>query len=128
MTDPIADMLTRIRNASMVRKSEVLVPFSKIKFEIAKVLEKEKYVGKVELDEQGFKSLRISLKYENKEPLIKTINRVSTVGRRMYVSKDKIKPVLNGYGVAILSTSKGVMADHTAKKIGVGGEILCEVY
>jgi small subunit ribosomal protein S8 len=128
MTDPIADMLTRIRNASMVRKSEVLVPFSKIKFEIAKVLEKEKYIGKVELDEQGFKSLKISLKYENKKSVINTINRVSKVGRRMYVAKDKIRPVLNGYGVAILSTSKGVMADHTAQKIGVGGEILCEVY
>ena len=128
MTDPIADMLTRIRNASMVRKSEVLIPHSKIKVAIAKILERENYISKVEVLEDGFKSIKLTLKYENRKSVISDIKRVSKVGRRIYVSKDRIKPVLNGFGISIISTSKGLMTNNEAKKANLGGEIICEIY
>jgi len=126
--DPIADMLTRIRNASLVRKAEVLVPYSKIKFAIAKILEKEKYVTNVEEVDAPEKSIKVSLLYENKKPVISSIQRVSKVGHRVYVGSKEIRPVLNGYGIAILSTSKGLMTNKDARKSGLGGEIICEVY
>ncbi|MFH0780112.1 MAG: 30S ribosomal protein S8 [Parcubacteria group bacterium] len=128
MTDPIADMLTRIRNASLAKKAEVLVPLSKIKLAIAKILEKEKYVAKVEIVEDGFKSIRIVLKYENKMPAITSLKRVSKVGCRVYVGKSEIPRVLNNLGVAILSTSKGILTNREAKKMGLGGELICEIY
>lgn len=128
MTDPIADMLTRIRNASIVRKAEVLIPYSKIKLAIAQILEKENYLGAVEVVDDGFKFIKINLKYENKKPVITSIKRVSKVGRRVYVSKDNIKPVLNGFGMSVLSTSKGLMTDKQAKKENIGGELICEIY
>ena len=128
MTDPIADMLTRVRNASMVKKSDVLVPFSKIKFEIAKILVKEQYLKGVEIIEDPYKTLKIALKYEDKKSVISNITRVSKVGRRIYVNSDKISRVLNGYGLSIISTSKGIMTNREARKAGVGGEVLCEIY
>jgi len=128
-TDPIADMLTRIRNASTVRKQEVLVSFSKLKFAIAKILEKEKYVEKVEALGDGLdKEIKITLKYKDKKSVIALIQRVSRVGQRIYVTKDELPRVLNGYGIAIVSTSKGIMTNKEAKKLGVGGEVICEIY
>lgn len=128
MTDPIADMLTRIRNASMVRKAEVLIPFSKLKLSVAKVMEKEKYIQKAEVVENGFKFIKIILKYEDKKSVISNIGRVSKAGRRIYVKKNEIKKVLNDYGIFIVSTSRGVMTNKEARKLGVGGEIICEIY
>jgi len=129
MLDTIADMLTRIRNASAVKKAEVLVPYSKINFNIAKILEKEKYVGKAEVSEEGLKQIKINLIYDaSRKPAIQNIKRVSRIGQRIYVGKDAIPSVLNGYGIAIISTSKGVLSNKEAKKTGIGGEVLCEVY
>jgi small subunit ribosomal protein S8 len=126
--DPIADMLTRIRNASLVRKAETLVPYSKIKFAIAKILEKEKYIKAVEIIEDNGKQLKIGLIYDNKKSVISSIKRVSKVGLRVYVGNKEIRPVLNGYGFAIISTSKGLMTNREARKAGLGGEVICEIY
>ena len=126
--DPIADMLTRIRNASLVRKAEVLVPYSKIKFGIAKILEKEKYINNVEVLEDTIKQLKLGLIYDNKKSVISSIRRVSKVGQRVYVGNKEIRPVLNGYGFAIISTSRGLMTNREARKAGLGGEVICEVY
>ena len=132
MTDPIADMLTRIRNAYMVRKADVLVPHSKIKFAVAQILQKEKYISKVEevdaIDDNKFKMIRIKLKYNDKKSAITSIKRISKVGRRVYVDKQNLPKVLNRLGVAVMSTSQGIMTNKQAKKLGVGGEIICEVY
>ena len=130
ITDPIADMLTRIRNAQAVSKNEVLMPYSNLKFEIAKILKHEDYIDSVEKSEEAkFPQLKITLKYdENNEPAIKTINRISKPGQRVYVGKTKIKNVLNNYGISILSTSDGLMTNKEARRKGVGGEILCEIW
>jgi len=129
MTDPIADMLTRVRNAILAKKSEVLVPYSKIKLALAKILEKEGYLAKVDVVDDGRKNIRIELKYlSNRIPAIKSIKKISKVGQRIYVGKFEIPKVLNNFGIAILSTSKGVMTGKEAKKIGVGGELICEIY
>jgi len=129
MTDPIADMLTRIRNAFLVKKKDVLVPNSKIKLKIAEILYKERLIDKIELvEENKIKNIKISLKYDNKESVIASIKRISTPGRRIYVGKEELPYVLNGFGIAILSTSRGIMTNREAKKLGVGGEIICEIY
>ncbi|MBI5076905.1 30S ribosomal protein S8 [Candidatus Falkowbacteria bacterium] len=129
MTDPIADMLTRIRNALSARKDEVLVPFSNIKFAVAKILEKERYLDKVVTSEEsGFKSLKIALKYNDKKPAINDIRRVSKAGQRIFVKKEQLPRVLNNYGLAIISTSKGVMTEREARKLGLGGEVICTVF
>jgi small subunit ribosomal protein S8 len=129
MTDPIADMLTRIRNAQMARKSEVMIPFSRIKLGIAEILKKHGYVFNVVRVEEPFPSLKIDLKYNtDKSPAIKKIKRISKPGRKAYVSKENLPKVLNGLGLAIISTSKGLLTDREAKKIGIGGELICEVY
>jgi len=130
ITDPIADMLTRIRNAQTVRKAEVLVPFSKLKFEIAKLLKHENYIASVEkIEEAKFPQLKIVLKYDaDKEPAIKAINRVSRPGQRVYVGKNKITSVLNNFGVSIISTSSGLMTNKEARRKGMGGEIICELW
>ena len=118
MIDPIADMLTRIRNAYLVRKAEVLVPHSKIKFSIAELLEKEHYINRAEvIDNSGNKEIRIILKYNNKESAIRNIKRVSKIGRRIYVGKDRLPRVLNNLGVAIVSTSKGIMTNKEPEKL-----------
>ncbi len=130
MTDPIADMLTRIRNAQRVSKEEVLVPFSQLKSRLARILEKEGYVGAVEEVGEGTrKELRLRLKYESGDrPRIQGINRLSKPGRRFYVGHDEIPVVNSGMGIAVLSTSRGIMTDKEARSAGVGGELLCEVY
>ncbi|MCX6745031.1 MAG: 30S ribosomal protein S8 [Candidatus Parcubacteria bacterium] len=130
ITDPIADMLTRIRNAQMVKKSEVLVPFSKLKFEIAKILKHENYIGDFEKAEEAkFPQIKIVLKYdENNQPAIQTIQRVSRPGQRVYIGKNKIGDILNKFGFAIISTSAGLMTSKEAKRKGIGGEIICEIW
>jgi small subunit ribosomal protein S8 len=129
MTDPIADMLTRIRNASLARKKEVLIPFSKIKMEIAQILVKHGYLVKAEKTEDKHANILAQLKNShNGESAIQNIKRVSTPGHRCYVKNGEIKEVLNGFGLSILSTPKGLMTGDEAKVRKVGGELICEVY
>ena len=134
MTDPIADMLTRIRNALAVRKTEVVLPYSKLKFNVAEILRTEGFVRKVEKIAKGtadnrIDQLRIVLKYLGpKEPAIAAIKRISKPGQRVYVTKDNIPVVLNNLGIAIISTSGGLLTNRQARKRGVGGEVICEVY
>jgi small subunit ribosomal protein S8 len=128
MTDPIADMLTRIRNAQMVEKASVTMPSSKLKVSIAEVLKDEGYIGDYAVRENGGKAqLDIALKYYAGRPVIERIQRVSTPGLRVYKGKDDLPRVLNGLGVAIVSTPKGVMTDRKARASNVGGEVLCIV-
>jgi len=136
MMDPIADMFTRIRNASAVKKSEIVLPLSKLKLEIAKILETEGWVKKTEIITGGlngrhnnFDQLQIQLKYhKNGKPQISSIKRISRPGLRIYVSKDEIPTVLNNFGIAIISTSAGLMTNKQAKKDHIGGEVLGEIY
>jgi small subunit ribosomal protein S8 len=128
MSDPIADMLTRIRNAQSAEKTEVLMPSSKLKVAIAKVLKDEGYVDDFAIREaEGKPELSIALKYYAGRPVIDRIERVSRPGLRIYKGKEDIPTVMNGLGVAILSTSRGVMTDRKARATGVGGEVLCVV-
>lgn len=128
MSDPIADMLTRIRNAQMVEKTSVTMPSSKLKVSIAEVLKDEGYIGDYAVRENGGKSeLDIALKYYAGRPVIARIERVSTPGLRVYKGKNELPRVLNGLGVAIVSTPKGVMTDRKARASNVGGEVLCVV-
>jgi small subunit ribosomal protein S8 len=128
MTDPIADMLVRIRNAQMVGHAEVVMPASKLKSSIAQVLKQEGYVEDFALRENaGKKQLAIALKYYAGRPVIERLERVSKPGLRVYKGRDDIPRVMNGLGVAILSTSRGVMTDRKARADGVGGEVLCIV-
>ena len=128
MSDPIADMLTRIRNAQSAKKTEVVMPSSKLKIAIAKVLKDEGYVEDFAIREaEGKPELSIALKYYADRPVIDRIERVSRPGLRIYKGKEDIPKVMNGLGVAILSTSKGVMTDRKARATGVGGEVLCVV-
>ncbi len=129
ITDPISDMLTRIRNASQVRKGEAVVPFSKLKFAIAKILAQEGFVGTVEKTTgSGFGELHIALKYDGKEPIIRSIQRISKPGRRAYAKYDTLPRVLSDNGIAIVSTSQGVMTNKEARRRKLGGEVLCEVF
>jgi small subunit ribosomal protein S8 len=134
-TDPIADMLTRIRNGVMAGHSQVAIPSSKIKVEIAKILKEEGFVENFEVadgERAGFKVLRIKIKYvgerRERRPVISGLERVSKPGRRIYTKRQDIPWVLSGIGVAILSTPKGVMTGQRARQLGVGGEILCKVW
>jgi small subunit ribosomal protein S8 len=128
MSDPIADMLTRIRNAQMVEKASVTMPSSKLKVSIAEVLKDEGYIGDFAVRQNGGKAeLDIALKYYAGRPVIARIDRVSTPGLRVYKGKDELPRVLNGLGVAIVSTPKGVMTDRKARANNVGGEVLCVV-
>lgn len=127
--DQIADMLTRIRNAQQSSKADVVVPASKLKLAVAKSLYSENYINDVSVFSDGNKNfLKIKLKYNNNNPAIKEINRVSRQGQRIYVGKNSIPVVRNGFGVAIISTSKGVLTNKQALEKGVGGEIICEVW
>ncbi len=131
MTDPIADMLTRVRNANRVRFKSVDVLLSRINLNIAKVLKKSGYINgyDVKKDARGYQILKIYLKYHDAKRTIMTdIQRVSKPGRRIYVGCDCIPKVLNGYGTVILSTSKGIMTDQDARELNVGGEIICNVW
>lgn len=128
MTDPIADMLTRIRNASSVHKKEVVVGYSKINLGIARILVREGYLEKVEEKKDKLPSLSLTLKYTAGRPAIDHLKRVSKPGGRCYVKKDEIKPVLNGFGVAIISTPRGLLTNTEARAANLGGEVICEVY
>jgi small subunit ribosomal protein S8 len=128
MTDPIADMLVRIKNAAAVGKPAVKMPSSKTKVAIAQVLKGEGYIGDFRVTENGAKAeLEIALKYFEGKPVIERLQRVSRSGLRQYRGKDAIPKVLGGLGVAIISTSKGIMTDAQARQQGVGGEVLCFV-
>ena len=128
MSDPIADMLTRIRNAQAVDKAVVVMPSSKIKVAIAQVLKDEGYVeGFAVKSNDGKNLLEIALKYYAGRPVIERIERVSRPGLRIYKGRDAIPQVMNGLGVAIVTTPKGVMTDRKARQTGVGGEVLCYV-
>ncbi len=131
-TDPIADMLTRIRNANMVSLTEVEMPSSKLKVELAKLLKSEGYIedyAVVEKEGSVFKTLKISLKYDEKsKPVISNLKRVSRPGLRNYCKAKDIPQVLGGMGIAIISTSKGLLTDRKARKENVGGEVLCYVW
>jgi small subunit ribosomal protein S8 len=130
MTDPIADMLTRIRNAAMTRKRRVSMPSSKMKLAIARILKEEGFIQHYDVtNEKPQPQLRIVLRYDReKRPVITNLKRVSKPGRRIYVKHDEIPWVLSGMGIAILSTPKGVLSDRKARKLGVGGEVICYVW
>lgn len=128
MTDPIADMLTRIRNAQAARLNVTTIPFSKVKKAIADILSKEGYIGSVEVKEEFPPVMVLELKYVNKQPVIKSIERKSKPGHRMYRKADELPFVLNDYGIAILSTSQGMMTNKDARKKSIGGEVICSVY
>jgi small subunit ribosomal protein S8 len=130
MTDPIADMLTRIRNASLARHDRTEMPHSHLKEHLAHVLKGEGFIDDVRVSEgEGLKTLTLVLRYgRGKQSAIDGIRRVSTPGRRVYVRHDRIPRVLSGMGVSILSTSRGIMTDKDARKQRVGGELLCEVW
>jgi small subunit ribosomal protein S8 len=128
MTDPVADMLTRIRNAQMATKMSVSMPSSKLKLAIAKVLRDEGYIDNFAVRENGVKpELHIELKYYDGSPVIERIDRVSRPGLRVYKGKDDLPQVMNGLGIAIVSTPKGVMTDRQARAGNMGGEVLCVV-
>ena len=128
MSDPIADMLIRIRNAQMVGHTETVMPASKLKVSIAKVLKEEGYIEDFALRDNGHKELAIALKYYAGKPVIERLERVSKPGLRVYSQAAKAPRVLGGLGVAVLSTSQGLMTDREARKRNVGGEVLCEVW
>ena len=128
MQDPIADLLTRIRNAQSIGKTSVTLPASKVKASIVKVLQSEGYVGKVDISEGVKKTITLELKYFEGKPVISEITRVSRPGLRNYVAKSDLPTVRGGLGIAIVSTSKGVMTDRAARAANVGGEVICTVF
>ena len=128
MQDPLADMLTRIRNAQRVGKAEVVMPSSKLKVSVARVLQDEGYIAGFAVTEGAKPQLTIELKYFEGKPVIAELDRVSRPGLRSYAGKNDLPPVRGGLGIAIVSTSKGVMTDRAARSEGVGGEILCTVF
>jgi len=129
LTDPIADMLTRIRNAAKAKHQTVDVPYSKVKNEIAKILLQEGYISEFETVEDGTnKNIKITLKYFENKPVIQGLKRISKPGLRIYSEATKVPRVLNGLGVAIISTSKGIVTDKSARKAGVGGEVMAYIW
>ena len=128
MTDPIADMLTRVRNAQAASKFDVTMPSSKLKIAIAKVLLDEGYITDFSTDDAAKPSLTVTLKYFEGRPVIDELKRVSRPGLRIYKNKNELPKILNGLGIAIVSTSAGVMTDKAARNAGRGGEILCTVF
>ncbi len=130
VTDPISDLLTRIRNGQMARHAQVSIPGSKLKFEITKILAQTGYIDSTQwLDEGPQGTIRVKLRYDsNNQPIIRSIKRVSKPSRRIYVGVAEIPEVLNGLGISILSTSRGLLTDRQARAANVGGELLCSVY
>ena len=130
LTDPVADLLTRLRNAVRSHHVKVDVPSSKLKVEIVRILSDEGYVGGFKINEEnGRPLLKVQLKYgPNDQPVISNLRRVSMPGCRVYIGRKDIRPVLGGLGISILSTPRGVMTGRDARKLGVGGELLCEVW
>ncbi|MBI4713928.1 30S ribosomal protein S8 [Candidatus Uhrbacteria bacterium] len=128
ITDPISDMLTRIRNAQLVKKTELTLPYSKIKFHIAKILQAEGYIEKAEEIKDGkFPELHIVLKYDQKQPIIRKIKRVSKPGNRVYAKSSELPRVLSDIGIAIISTPNGLMTNKEARARRLGGEVICEI-
>lgn len=128
MSDPIADMLTRIRNGQLAGHPNVVMPSSKVKIAVAKVLEDEGYVSAYSVSEKNGKSeLLVDLKYFEGKPVIELLKRVSRPGLRVYKNKSELPKVIGGLGVAVISTSKGIMSDRNARNQGIGGEILCYI-
>ena len=129
MVDPISGMLTRIRNAQSVNHERVDFPYSKIKLEIAKALERENFIGRIETKGRKTKrTIEIVLKYRKDRPMIIKIKRISKPGKRIYIKKDEIRPIRQDYGISIISTPSGVMSNREARKKGLGGEVICEVW
>ncbi len=129
MTDPIADMLTLIRNGYQARHEKVEMPWSRIKEEIARILQEEGYINGYKVHREGAKAvLRVMLRYVDKEPVLLGIERVSKPGRRIYSGHRELPKVRNGFGIAIVSTSKGLLTDEAARRERVGGEVLCAVW
>ncbi len=130
MTDPVSDLLTRIRNATSVRHDRMDIPASKMKLEIAKILKQEGYIRTFKMIEEGPQgTIRIYLKYaDDGEPVIHGLRRISRPGRRVYRGADKLDKVRNGLGVAVISTNRGVVTDEQARGLQVGGEVLCEIW
>lgn len=128
MTDPIADMLTRIRNAQMARRASVEIPASKLKKAIVQILQSNGYVGDISESEGMPNKLVVELKYHGKMPAIRSLKRESKPGHRLYKKSEEMPRVLNDYGIAIVSTSKGLMTNKDARTQGIGGEIICSVY
>lgn len=128
MTDPISDMLARIRNATLARKTEVMVPYSGIKAKLAEILVREGYLSAVEEVTAPHRSLKVQLAYRGGQPAIRNLKRISTPGRRTYVKHVELPRVLSGLGLAIVSTSHGLMTNREAKEKRVGGEVICEIY
>jgi|SRR3989344_2282160 len=129
MTDPITDMLNQIKNAQAVGKTEVLIPLSNIKNEISSILTKEGFVGEVKKTTRGkIKILKISLRYDNDVPALEGFKRISKPGQRIYQGSPEIRKVHGGYGISIISTSKGIMTGKDAKRAKIGGEVICEVW
>ena len=128
MTDPVADMLTRIRNGQSAGKESVKLPSSKLKIAIAKVMKEEGFITEYSNKTQGTHTeMTVKLKYFNGDPVIEEVKRISKPGLRIYKSKDELPKVLGGLGIAIVSTSKGVMTDRAARAMGYGGEVICTV-
>ncbi len=127
MSDPIADMLTRIRNAQSSNKSTVTMPSSKLKQQIARLLEEEGYISKFETSSGAKPELTVSLKYFEGKAVIEELKRVSRPGLRIYKNNQELPKINNGLGIAVISTSKGLMTDRAARKAGVGGEVICYV-
>ena len=129
MTDPITDMLNQIRNAKAVEKPEVSIPLSKAKYEVAKILAQEGFIGEVKKVIKGkIKSMKIVLKYDEGVSKISDLRRVSKPGQRIYAKVSEIKRVKGGYGISVISTSKGLMTNKEAHKLKLGGEVICEVW
>jgi small subunit ribosomal protein S8 len=128
MTDPISDMLTRIRNAQAVKKPDLSLPYSKLKFAIAKILEKEGYVTRVsQQTEAKFPVIHLELQYENNQPIIHSLRRISRPGARVYVKSTDMPMVLSDLGIAIVSTPNGLMTNKEARSRHLGGEVICEI-
>ncbi|MBT9545176.1 MAG: 30S ribosomal protein S8 [Candidatus Sericytochromatia bacterium] len=129
VTDPISDMLTRVRNALMLRKDSVEVPHSKIKKEVSRVLKENGYITDFfEVSDDKFKKIKLVLKYHDGRSVIQGLKRVSTPGRRVYVGTQEVPRVMGGMGVAVVSTSRGILTGHQARRLKVGGELLCYVW
>ena len=129
VTDTIADMLTRIRNANSMRYTEVKVPASNLKLELARILKEEGFIKEYKVVEDGHKTIELTLKYGNKkERVITGLKRISKPGLRVYVKSDEVPKVLNGLGIAVISTSKGVMTDKEARRNNIGGEVIAYIW
>ncbi len=127
MTDPIADMLTRIRNAQLAGQREVMMPYTKLKYALAQVLEREGWIAGLAAVENHVK-LKLLLKYDQNTPVISNLKRISKPGRRIYVKRHQLPNVMNNLGTAIISTPQGLMTSREARKAKLGGEVICEIY